>query len=41
MVWDRVGDRDKFSFENFGPGKPRFRTTSHSKFKLNNFSRKR
>ena len=29
MVYDRVGDGDKFSRENFGLGRPRFHATSH------------
>ena len=29
MIYDRVGDGDKFSYENFGLGRPRFHATSH------------
>ena len=31
MVYDRVGDADKFSKGNFGLGRPRFHATSHLK----------
>ena len=31
MVYDRVGDWDKISKENFGLGRPRFRAASHLK----------
>ena len=40
MVYDRVGDGDKFSNENFGLGRSRFYGTSHLKLKLKHFSRK-
>ena len=33
MVYDRVGDGDKFSNENFGPGRSCFHGTSHLKIK--------
>ena len=31
MVYDRVGDGDKFLYENFGLGKPRFYVVGHLK----------
>ena len=31
MVYDRVGDGDEISKENFGLGSPGFRATSHLK----------
>ena len=31
MLYDKVGDGDKVSYENFGLGRPRFHATSHSK----------
>ena len=39
MVYDRVGDGNKFSYQNFGLGRPRFHATSHLKLKLKNFFR--
>ena len=37
MVYDRVGDGDKFSNENFGLRRPRFHATSHLKIEPKNF----
>ena len=37
MVYDRVGDGDKFSYKSFGLGKPNFYGTAFSKLKLNRF----
>ena len=31
MVYDKVGDGDKFSNKNFGLRRPRFHATSHLK----------
>ena len=31
-IYDRVGDEDKFSYERFGLGRPRFYVTSHLNF---------
>lgn len=31
MIYHRVDDRDKFLYENFVPGKPRFYASSHLK----------
>ena len=37
MAYDRVGDGDKFSYENFGLGKPRFHATIHFKIEAKVF----
>ena len=37
MVYDRVGDGDKFSNKNFGLGKLYFHVTSHLKFEAKVF----
>ena len=37
MVYDRVGDGDKFSNGNFGLGRPRFHGTSHLKIETKVF----
>ena len=37
MVYDRVGDWDKISKENFGFGRPRFRAASHLKIEAKLF----
>ena len=37
MVYDRVGDEDKFSFENLGLGKPCIYATSHLKIEAKEF----
>ena len=37
MVYDRVGDGDKFSYENFGPARPRFHATNHLKTEAKEF----
>ena len=38
MVYDRVGDGDKHSYETFGLGRPHFPVTSHLKTEAKNFS---
>ena len=35
MEYDRVADGDKFWYEIFGLGRPRFRATSHLKIEAN------
>ena len=35
LVYDRVGDRDKFLCENFSLGRPRFHATCHLKIEAN------
>ena len=37
MVYDKVGDGDKFLSENFGLGRPRFYLTSHLKIEAKEF----
>ena len=37
MVYDRVGDGDKFSNENLGLGRPRFHGTNHLKIETQVF----
>ena len=37
MVYDRVGDGDKHSYETFGFVSPRFHATSHLKIKAKEF----
>ena len=37
MSYDRVGDGDKFSEENFGLGMPRFHATCHLKIEAKVF----
>ena len=37
MVYDRVGDGDKHSYETFGLGIPRFHATSHLKIEGKEF----
>ena len=37
MVYDRVGDGDKISKENFGLGRPRFHATIHLKIEAKVF----
>ena len=38
IVYDTVGDGEKFSYKNFGPGKPRFHATVTISLKQNDFS---
>ena len=37
MVYDRVGDGDKHSYETFGVERPRFHATNHSKIEAKQF----
>ena len=37
MVYDRVCDEDKHSYETFGLGRPRFYATSHLKIEAKQF----
>ena len=37
MVYDGVGDGDKFSYESFGLGRPNFHATSHLKIDAKEF----
>ena len=37
MVYDRVGDADKHSFETFGLGRAGFYDTSHLKIEVKQF----
>ena len=37
MIYDRVGDDDKFSYENFDLGRHRFHAVSHLKFEAKIF----
>ena len=37
MVYDRVGDGDKHSYETFGLGRPCFHATSHLKIEAKEF----
>ena len=37
MIYDRVGDGDKFSSENFGLRRPHFDVNSHLKVEVNEF----
>ena len=38
MIYDRVGDGDKFSYENFGIERPHFHATVALKVKPKNFN---
>ena len=37
MVYDRVGDEDKFSYESFIFGRPRFHAANHFKIEVKEF----
>ena len=37
MVYDRGGDGEKFSYENFCLGRPHFHSTSHLKIEAKEF----
>ena len=37
MVYDRLGDVDKFSYKDFGLGRPRFHASSHLKIEAKEF----
>ena len=37
MLYDRVGDGDKFWYENYGLERPRFHATSHLKIEAKKF----
>ena len=38
LLYDTVGDGDKYSFETFGFGRPHFQATSHFKIEAKEFS---